>query len=124
MAPNSSLFLDCSYQFTSNQLFPQTISLSKDQANGQAGSASDFSSSVMTAGVNCHSLSIAGMEVLDNNMEWKQVQKESHIVKSTQGYYYIRVSIDVHVFYSISDDIKNKFMWTQSQENTPRVILL
>ena len=70
----------------------------------------------MTAGVNCHSLSIAGVEVLDSNMEWKQVQKEFHIVESTQGSYYIRVSIDVHVFYSVSDDINNKFMWTQSQK--------
>lgn len=98
--------------------------MSKVQANGQAGPASEFLSSVMTAGVNCHSLSIAGVEVLDSNMEWKQVQKEFHIVESTQGSYYIRVSIDVHVFYSVSDDINKKFMWTQSQKKTLRVVLL
>ena len=110
------LFLDCSYHFTSHGSSLQTISLPKAQDSGQAPPAPEFLSSVMTAGVKCHSLSVTKVEVLDDNMEWKQIQKEFYTLRSVDGYYYIRVSIDIHLFHSVREDEKNKFMGIQNQK--------
>ena len=70
----------------------------------------------MTAGVKCHSLSVTKVEVLDDNMGWKQIQKEFYTLRSVDGYYCIRVSIDIHLFYSVHEDEKNKFMGIQNQK--------
>ena len=110
------LFLDCSYHFTSHGSSLQTISLPKAQDSGQAPPAPEFLPSVMTAGVKCHSLSVTKVEVLDDNMEWKQIQKEFYTLRSVDGYYYIRVSIDIHLFHSVREDEKNKFMGIQNQK--------
>lgn len=110
------LFLDCSYHFTLHGSSLQTISLPKAKDSSQAPPAPEFLSSVMTAGGKCHSLSVTKVEVLDDNMEWKQIQKEFYTLQSVDRYYYIRVSIDIHLFHSVREDEKNKFMGIQSQK--------
>ena len=84
------LFLGCSFRFKYFDSSVQTISVLKGQNNGEFYTADEFLYSI-EAGVTCVSMTITKVEVLNNNMEWKEIPNEFRIVKALQGFY-IRVS--------------------------------
>lgn len=68
----------------------QTISVLKSQNNGEFYTTEEFLNSIET-GVTCASMTITKVEVLNNNMEWNEIQNEFRIEKASSGFY-IRVS--------------------------------